>query len=371
MFTDVVILAGGFGERLWPASSREFPKQFMTINDDFSFLQYSILRALKLKISGLILIITRSDIANVCCSQVTKLIESDITTNEEKIKLKNDLIVVSETMPKHTTAPLLLSCYITKLFSKNEQHSIMVLTSDHVINPIDSFVEDCNKAAEIANQNYFVCFAIPPVNASTAYGYIKAGLPLNDSDDSIVKIMQFKEKPDSATAIAYLKQGGYWWNSGMFAFTADFFIKEIANTTPEIALAFDCMKDAKLPQISIYNGIKTISNWTSMDKAYKATPAIAVDIAIAEKTARAVAVRASYNWVDVGSWDTFAQISSKDTGLQANLDSSGNFVYSDIDVSLCGVKDLIIVIKNGHALILQKGKSDLVRQLSHIVQGKN
>ena len=368
MFTDIVILAGGFGERLWPASQPDCPKQFMTLGNGVSFLQSSVQRALALRPEGRIIIVTRRELLGMTADHCRLLAENPQTTPADKEKIKRDLVIIPEPAPKHTTAPIALSAHYAKLRAPGTRRTLLVLTSDHVIGPVEAFTADSARAAEAAEAGNFVCYAIPPTEPATGYGYIRAGEPL-DKDGHVFRIAQFKEKPDAATAEAYLKSGGYWWSSGMFGFDADLFLAELAACTPEAAAAFHCVRDGEPPQTGKSGGIQYIERWAEMDRAYAAVPAVAVDIAVSEKTSRAAAVRATFSWNDVGSWDAFEKLSAQNSGRTIEIQGMNNFVYSDIPVALCGVENLVIVIKNGSALVMRKGSSDLVRQAAQALRG--
>lgn len=358
MFTDAVILAGGFGERLWPASSPSYPKQFLSLENGISFLQASVLRATSLNLTGKILIITRSDLLELAANQCRMITEQ--ASPEIKKKLKEDLYIIAEPKPKHTAAPGILACRFLEKIQPEIEHSILVLTSDHVIGPIEAFVSDCKTAYQCAIQNNFVCFAIPPTEAATGFGYIKTGKELEVSN--AFKIAEFKEKPDLETAKKYIESGNYWWNSGMFAFTSKFFIQELKKCDIDVYNAFLPLETAESPITGFFNGIKYVESWPSMDKAYENTPAISMDNAVAERTTSACAVKASFSWDDVGSWDAFEKLFAENTGKTALINSENCFVYSDIPVAICGVDDLVVVIKNGNALVMKKGSSPLVRE---------
>ena len=358
MFTDVVILAGGFGERLWPASRPDNPKQFLSLGSGISLLQNSIMRALALKPQGKIIIATRKDLLESCAKHAFELCEK--VTAEEKNKILKDLIVLAEPEPKHTTAPIILSCHMLEKLDPQTQHSILVLTSDHVIKPVENFAADCEEAFKAAVTDKFVCFAIPPTEPSTGYGYIKTG---DNLTPKTYKIDTFKEKPDAKTAQEYFESGKYFWNSGMFGFTSSFLKSELAKCEPDVSKAFEVCENGKAPKLAKVHNIYYIKKWPEMEKAYAVTPKIAIDNAIAEKTANAYAVSTSFNWDDVGSWDAFAKFSEGEDNVIAQASSENNFVYSDIPVALCDVKDLIVVIKNGKALVMKKGSSNLVRDV--------
>jgi len=358
MFTDAVILAGGFGERLWPASKPEYPKQFLSLETGISFLQASILRAVALKITGKIVIITRNDLVEIATTQCLQLIE--LAAPDIKKKLQDDLYIIAEPFPKHTTAPVILACHFLEKIQPKEHHSILVLTSDHVISPTDAFINDCSTAFKYTEIGHFVCFAIKPTEPSTGFGYIKGGAFLSDSNS--FHIESFKEKPNIELAKQYLESSDYWWNSGMFAFECKAFKKELKICTPEIFEAFEPLTQSSVPKIKFINEIKTIEEWDEMNEAYNKTPALSIDKAIAEKTEKACAIKASFSWDDVGSWDAFEKLFSKNPSKTALINSNNCFVYSDIPVAICGVDDVIVVIKNGNALVMKKGSSTLVRE---------
>ncbi len=360
MITDIIILAGGFGERLWPASSPSHPKQFMALNDNISFLQESLKRALALKISGKIIVVTRKDIENECVRQIKTLAERCEDTDAKK--LLGESIVLAEPSPKHTSAAIMIGVELVQKLENESPHVFLVLTSDHVISPVKNFVKDCKNAAKMAESGNFVCFAIPPSEPSTGYGYIKAGEDLT-GDDFAFRIENFEEKPELETAIKYLESGNYFWNSGMFSFDGNMFLKEMNQCSPKIYNSFLPVINGKKPVLKQNDGVYTIKSWKEMDLSYQNVPPVAVDKSIAEKTKNAAVIKATFNWTDVGSWDSFSELCTKPVNNKiAEIECSNNFVYSDIPVSLCGVSDLIVVVKNGKLLVMKKGKSSLVRE---------
>lgn len=359
MFSDVIILAGGFGERLWPASRPDFPKQFLSINEGISFLQNAIIRSLALKPKGKIIIATRKGLEEQISIQCSSLAKKLSANDCEKIF--NDVLIVAEPMAKHTTAPVILCCHLLNKIDPSQKHSVMVLTSDHIITPVENFTSDAEKAYECALKDRFVTFGIRPTEPSTGYGYIQTGIA-DDNEKTVLKISSFKEKPDAETAKKYLESGNCWWNSGMFAFGCDFFINELKNCTPEIASSFENIPNEKEPSISKLNGIDFVSEWQAMCESYEKTIPMAIDIAVAEKTSHAWTVLASFMWDDVGSWDSFEKHSNGE-GKKVLVEAKNNFVYSDIPVAICGLDDITVVIKNGKALIMKKGCSAMVREV--------
>lgn len=381
MVTDVVILAGGYGTRLWPASTKETPKQFLSIKDGLSFLQQSILRAAMLKIPGKIIIATRAALESQCALQVQSLctlLNQDntqnpiATTSKDNIidtnspiltprdilkKVKNDTLIIAEPAACHTCPPVTLAAHLLEIIAPAINHTLLILTSDHTIEPFENFSHDVKNAALISDDDYFVCFGVPAINPSSEYGYIQAGGNLNEG----FLIDKFYEKPDAATAQKFIDSGKCYWNSGMFTFSSTFFLRELATLTPEVANAFCDIESADSPSITKLHGVDYIAKWTAMDLAYSKTPSIAIDKAVAEKTKRAAVVVATFTWDDIGNWDSFARhCNEKCTTYEVN--SNNCFVYSDIPVALCGVSDLNIVVKNGKVLVMRKGCT-LVRNI--------
>jgi mannose-1-phosphate guanylyltransferase len=198
------------------------------------------------------------------------------------------------------------------------------------------------------------------------YGYIRKGEKFTASKEPLkdtYTISQFKEKPDLNTAKMYLESGDYWWNSGMFAFKTDFVLNEIEKHEPSLYGAFTNLASSPMFSIGQKDAIHYLQSWPALDHSYALTPSLSIDIALAEKTKFASVVKASFSWDDVGSWDSFETLFSSHHGSAIEIQSSNNFVYSDIPVALCGVQDLIVVVKNNKVLVLKKGKSELVKEI--------
>ncbi|HIW35903.1 MAG TPA: mannose-1-phosphate guanylyltransferase [Candidatus Treponema faecavium] len=360
MFTDVLILAGGFGERLWPASSAACPKQFMSLQDGMSFFQAAVLRAAALGVSGRIIAVTRKDILHTAAEHCQKLIEQLPEHDGECLRQK--LCVIAEPCQRHTAPPVMLALRFLERMQPSQPHSLFVCTSDHVIHPESAFTEAVQAAFVQADAGKFVCFGIPPVSASSEYGYIKHGGRAEHTEAEAYTIDFFKEKPDARTAAEYLADGHYWWNSGMFGFGGALFENELARLSPAVYDAFPLAQECSFPLVVQDCGIDTVPVWDSMEDAYLQTPAVSIDKAIAEKTDKAVAIQAPFFWDDVGSWDSFERLFSENSARTVQVESSNCFVYADVPVVLCGVDDLIVAVKNGKVLIVKKGKSALVRE---------
>lgn len=360
MNCNTVILAGGFGERLWPVSSKDFPKQFMALEGGLSFLQQSLERAFLLG-SESILIVCRTDILQTVAKQCSDY--ANTLDEDSKNMLSEKLTVVAEPCQKHTAPPLAFACRYFQATQKDEK-AALVLTGDHIIEPFKAFKNDVQKAIIQAQKEDFVCFAIPPTHASTGFGYMEVE---KTSVDGIFRICHFKEKPDAHTATQYLQSGNYRWNSGMFCVLPSVFMEELNRYTKEVASAFPECDTPDFFTVSIQNGIRCATAGNYMIHAYDKTAAISIDHAVAEKTAKSCAVQSTFSWQDIGTWDSFSEQFTGDDNKNSGthntvaLDSTNCFVYSDVPVLLCGVEDLIVSIKNGNVLILKKGCGETIK----------
>ncbi|MCL2832714.1 MAG: mannose-1-phosphate guanylyltransferase [Treponema sp.] len=392
-FNDCIILAGGSGTRLWPASSSKKPKQFLPVPQQTgatnntgpnNFLYASVERAFSVleesPDSRVIIIAGREHVAAIA-DTCALLLEDQ----------RKRLVLIPEPQAKNT-APAIVCCLLySELLNKGHDRTILVLTSDHLIRPMEIFKADAGAAEIFARQNEMAVFGIQPKTPNTGYGYIEtSGLTKikpelgPDPEPAVYTVLSFREKPDIEKAKEFLEAGNYYWNSGMFAFSLEFMLNEFKKNAPDLIGPF--IKNLGEPDnksYSINNGIRILDKWDGLPDAYRDTQKISFDYAIAEKCGRTVMVKAGFDWVDVGSWDVYADLLSRQsqTGPASvagdseifNIDSKNSFVDSDIPVAMVNVDDLIVVIRTGKdggpkaALIARKGETqkvqDIVKQI--------
>lgn len=362
MVQNVVILAGGSGTRLWPASRRGFPKQFLKFGVELSLFQQTLKRALYLQVAGSILVVSHH-------SQVEEISRQSSQMLEDKEARPADIppiLLLAEPEGKNTAPAIAFACSVISRMT-GEKSSLLVLAADHLIEPLSAFKADVEKAALLAEEGYLVTFGIPPERPETGYGYLERGGKL--SAGFLVK--RFKEKPDQAAAQQFLRQGGHFWNSGIFAFKAGLFFEELMAWSPEIAAPFlkGFRESKETGQIAFDRGkgIKVYSPEASLPAVYRQIPAISVDFALMEKSSKCAMVEATFGWSDVGSWDEAARLfggaEHSGHGRVFSIDSRDNYVLTDIPVALAGVSDLIVVVKNGTLLICRRGESQLVKEV--------
>ena len=369
MFDICVIMAGGSGTRLWPASSSRLPKQFLSMGEKEggSFFHAAVTRALAVS-SRVVVIAGKSHIPHIVadCSKL-------------KAAEKKRIVVIAEPVAKNT-APAIACAVVYALLSG--QSSVLVLTSDHIISPLEKFKADAALAASCAAEGKLVVFGIKPSRPETGYGYIEIAKPVKrrggekPSSGHIAgeaagafSVTAFREKPDYKTACKFAASDRFFWNSGMFAFTAEFMDSEFSRLAQDVMLPF---KKLKIPQESSYNkihSIRVLETWPGLDSAYKKAKAISFDYAIAEKCSQTVMVRVNFDWIDVGNWEEYAKICGASKSEVYSADENSCHVDSDIPVALAGVEDLIVVIRSGKngapaaALITRKGQTQKVRDI--------
>ncbi len=339
----VFILAGGKGTRLWPASLSREPKQFIKLIGSLSLFQLSLLRAAAVKPEKAVIVIS--------LASQKDLVERDVKEIGDRLDVP--VLLLSEPAGRNT-APAISSAVYFIQHGKQDNLSVLVLTSDHLIEPVESFTEDVKTAEKLVENGHITTFGIIPERPETGYGYIEKGEELKYG----FSVNSFREKPDAGTAEKYLRSGRFFWNSGMFAFGTKDFLGELHRQAPDIPNAF---AGYTFPPDEPAAGFSTILDDPAFAECYGRMPSISIDYAVMENCRKTGVVSASFSWTDLGSWDEIA-VRLKDSVAESEICPAGsNFVYSDIPVSIQGIDDLIVVIKNSRCLICPKGKSQLVR----------
>lgn len=349
-----VILCGGSGTRLWPLSRAMYPKQFIpSLNGAGESLLASTLRRL----------------------DRDKGFEAPtlLSHNDHRFLLRDELVreqvtpreILLEPVSRNT-APAIVTAALS-IAEQNPQAILAVMPSDHLLKDRQAFSDAVNRAAEVATQGLLVLFAIKPARPHTGYGYIRKGELLSGSEDGAFRVAAFVEKPDLATAEGYLRQGDYYWNSGIFVLPAAAFLDETARLAPEILEA----ARAALLGSEMDLGFRRLNA-----QAYAESPNISVDYAIMEKTRRAAALPLEAEWSDVGSWASVWEHGDRDAdgnvvhGDAVLIDTRGSYVHAQgALVATIGVDGLIVVHTPDAVLVTKQDRaqdvSKLVAQLKH------
>ena len=320
-----VVLCGGSGTRLWPRSRKVKPKPFLPLIGERTMFEATLGR----------------------CGDTTQFAPPVIVTGtahldhvEEQSKGSPGATVIVEPEAKNTAAAIALAA------GRLPADAIMlVCPSDHHIADEPAFRAAAAAAARLAEQDWLVAFGITATAPETGYGYIKRGEPLEGG----YRVERFVEKPDLSTAQAFLADGGYSWNGGIFAFRAGHFLAELAKHRPDLAQA---------AAQSVSNGSQDGNRFHPDADAFAAIKPESVDYAVMEETDRAAMVPASMGWSDIGNWAALREATDSDhdgnsvRGRAELVDCSGVFVDTDGPrVSVIGLKDVAIVVDGDEVLV--------------------
>ena len=359
MFDYCLIMAGGFGMRLWPASSSRLPKQFLPADGKNSFFSLALKRALAVTgNSGNIIIITGKHHLSHVIKDCARL------SNAQKKRI----VIICEPSAMNT-APA-IACAVKYSLLNANGNKMLVLTSDHIINPLEAFVSDANLAAASIEKGKLAVFGIKPNRPETGYGYIERGNALG-AITNVYNVAAFHEKPDLETAKKYTANKHFYWNSGMFAFSANFLADQFRMHSPEVFLPFDKLKAVNAENLTTTQSVKVLENWHGLKSAYSKTKKISFDNAIVEKCKETVMIHTNFNWIDIGDWEEYIKVCGNNKSEVYRAAEETCYVDSDIPVALAGVNDLIIIIRSGKngepaaALITKKGETQKVR---HVVE---
>jgi mannose-1-phosphate guanylyltransferase len=328
-----VILSGGSGTRLWPLSRKHHPKQFLSLVNETTLFQDTILR-LPDEVSDPLII----------CNEGHRFLAAEQLRQIDK-KTKG-IILERE---GRNTAPAIALAALHDLNNNNDS-ILFVLSADHIIEDLKSFYRAIEIAKNLAIENKLVTFGILPNKPETAYGYIEVE-NFNDLNN-YYNIKSFTEKPNQETAKNYIDYGNYLWNSGMFMFKSSVYLNELDKFEPKILSA--CKKSLTTNNID--------SDFIRIDNdVFQQSPNKSIDYAVMEQTSNGVVVPLDANWRDIGSWSSLWEIKSKDADDNV---SEGDVVLESVKstftfssnrlISVIGVSNLVIVDTHDTLLIMDK-----------------
>lgn len=344
---NVMILAGGSGTRLWPLSRRSQPKQFLRNFQGESLLRKAVRRALAIADPDRIVVVTNREYEFQVRNHVR---------DENPMLMKQ---MVLEPAARNTAPAIALGIrWLVERAGMDLSEPCMVMASDHLIEPTEAFVDTVEAAERLTNKGFLVTFGITPTRPETGYGYIRRGaIPIVKGQPGY-PVSAFVEKPDLHTAREYVDAGTYLWNSGMFAFSGTDFVEEMASHLPEIADLFN-------------------QGYAAILDGFAGLPAISVDYGIMEKTKRAAVVPASFSWSDVGSWDSFYEVLSKDaesnvvTGDVLPVETRNSLILGNKRlIATVGLDRMLIVETPDAILVARQGDAQKVKTIVEALQAE-
>ncbi len=343
-----VIMAGGFGQRFWPRSRRERPKQLINLTGEGSLISLTVERIRSLSQPDEIIIVTNVAQADAIAAEV-----------DGEIPPEN---IIGEPVSRNTAPSIgLAAVLIRKRFG---DIPFMVLPADHLVSDLNVFERCVRTAEEFAGDNdNLLTFGIKPTRPETGYGYIHAGEPLPcNGDVRLFRAESFLEKPTVESAEAFLKSGDYFWNSGMFLWRPSVILAAIRRHLPDL--------DVMLLTLEKRMGTERLED--VLKSVYGNAPSVSIDYGVMEKADNVVVVRGDFRWNDVGSWESVRDLFPKDpngnvlVGEHIVVDGSDNTVFSpDRLVGVVGL-DNIVVVDSGDAILVTR--RDRVQDVRDIVE---
>ncbi|MFN3999025.1 mannose-1-phosphate guanylyltransferase [Algoriphagus sp.] len=319
-----VLLSGGVGSRLWPLSRKSRPKQYLPIFEKQTLFQKTVIRNQRL--TNQIFVVgncdnyqlSRADLGNLGVTQYQEIIEA---------------------CPRNTAAAIAFAAFQASL-----QDILFVTPSDQLIDANEDYRLSVSRAIQLAKDGFIVTFGLKPTKPETGYGYIEA-----QGED----VKSFREKPNLETAENFLKNGNFFWNSGMFCFQAGVYLEELLKLQPELFHA------SKKAFESAINGI--LDYELSMQ-----IPSISVDYAVMEKTNKIKVVSSLFSWSDMGSFESIYEYLKKEGHP---IDESGNMVIgTTIYTEFVGMANTILIQTPDAILVLSKDRAQDVKKVYEQLQ---
>ena len=343
-----VILCGGSGTRLWPLSSLKKPKQFLSLNkkSSSSLLQETISRTKKISNKKNRWIVTHENFLALAKKQASNNIEHYLT----------------EPSSQNTAAAIAYSAY--KILNKDENAVMVILSSDHHIEPLSEFLVCVDSAIQYALKGFFCTIGIKPTHPASGFGYIEIDKALKSLDNGgkAYCVKNFREKPNTEVAIEYLNKGNYLWNSGIFIWRAKDFWTQLKEIQPEICAFFEKNNDKEIK------------------KNYHKLPNAPIDIAFLERVKNIACIPSTFHWDDMGSWTSVFNSLPKDIennilkGDVISYETKNSLVISNSkkqSVATLGLDNQAVIVTDDVILVMPLSKAQDIKALVSRIKKQN
>ena len=330
--TNIVIMAGGIGSRLWPVSTPEMPKQFIDLlGVGKSLLQLTVERFRSVAGIAGMWVVTSENYVDIVRKQLPEMPADHI---------------LAEPVPRNTAPCIAYACW--RIMREDPEANIVVTPSDAIVLKTELFSEIISKALEFtASSSSIVTVGIHPDRPETGYGYICSS---SKEECNIVKVNEFREKPDRETAERYLAAGNYFWNAGIFVWSVSTIVDQMRRHAPQIAGMMD----------KIAGTFGTEEEKAALAEFFPQCDKISIDYAVMEKSDSIYVISADLGWSDLGSWTSAGshiaegpdgnRVVGNDVRL---IDSEGCIVHAEgcKKVVVKGLKDYVVACRGGNLLV--------------------
>ena len=342
-----MIMAGGSGTRFWPKSRRDRPKQLLRLFGDATMLQQTVARIEPLVPGERVVIVTGANQAEATHAQLPELPPENI---------------VAEPCPRDTAACVGLAAWIVR--RKDPLGTMIVMPADHVIEPAAVFLATVQAASSVIENDptALITFGIKPTRPETGYGYIERGELLETREGIAVnRVVQFREKPDRATAESFVAAGNFAWNSGIFVWKARTILDELERHRPQLAAA--------LTRVGAALGSASEREVIALE--YPRMERAPIDKAVMEKAANVLVLEVRYDWNDVGDWRSLADLLPQDpqgNAIQGDVlahETTNSIIISDDGglIATLGLDDVVVVQSGKATLVARRSQLDKLKGL--------
>jgi mannose-1-phosphate guanylyltransferase/mannose-6-phosphate isomerase len=338
-----VILAGGAGERFWPASRQCRPKPVLQVMDGRSLLAATVARARRFAGPDRIWI--------VCGREHARAVREAAGVPARRLLVE----------PRRRNTAMAIAWAAERIAVADPEAVLAVLPADHHIPNGAAFAAAIRRAARTARAaGWLVTLGVSPTRPDSGYGYIQAGSPLGRAHPGLRRVRRFVEKPDDATARRFLRRGGYLWNAGIFVWRARVILQEIETCAPRLHRAL-----APLRKDPRRTGRVALAN------AYRNAPSLPIDAAVMERSRRVVTLPVDFRWSDVGTWASLAEELGVGPGRSRVIagelafdEPGGNLVWGrGRPIALLGVSGLAVIDTPDALLVARLERSPDVRRI--------
>ncbi len=344
-----VVLAGGAGERFWPASRARRPKPFLEVVGGQSLLAATLARARRL---------AREDRIWIVCGR------EHAREMRAEAGLPRGRVLVE---PRRRNTAMAVAWASLRIQAEDPDAVVAVLSADHHIPDVRAFAADMRRAARAAHRaGVLVTVGVEPTRPETGYGYIRLGDPVGVAHPGVHRVRRFVEKPQAAVARRYLRSGNHLWNAGIFIWKVQTILHEIAIHAPEIHAAVAPLREpgSRGPE--------------AVARAYRRAPSLPIDTAVLERSRRVWCLPAGFAWSDLGTWQSLAEavgvspdVTQVIDGEAVLHDAPGNLVWGDgRPVALLGVEGLAVIDAGDALLVARLDRSSEMRELVSLLRGR-